>query len=164
MIRLTWVQPEDLVGHELRQAREDGRFAAFPEISAIEARWHDAGGHDAPPRAGASSGDAARLRGLASGLLDELAAFPSPLEEPSDLAGIVAACPDWPAAVKADVDPARVLGAWQGRAAGCVLGKPVEKIPRAGIQEIARATGNWPLRTWFTARGLPAEVAQRWPW
>jgi ADP-ribosylglycohydrolase len=57
-----------------------------------------------------------------------------------------------------------VLGAWLGRAAGCVLGKPVEKIPRAGIREIAEATGNWPIRGWFTAEGLPDEVARRWPW
>ncbi|MGW1229441.1 hypothetical protein [Streptomyces sp. NPDC002530] len=26
-LRATWVQPEDLVGHELRQAAEDGRDA-----------------------------------------------------------------------------------------------------------------------------------------
>ena len=41
------------------------------------------------------------------------------------------------------LDPDRVRGAWLGRAVGCVLGKPVEKIPRAGIGEILRppATG-----------------------
>ncbi|MFC6366545.1 ADP-ribosylglycohydrolase family protein [Nonomuraea thailandensis] len=161
MIRLTWVQPEDLVGHELRQAAEDGRDAR-----KIAARWHAAGGHDAPLRAGAAEPGAARLRGLAEELLDELAAIPSPLPEPSDLAGIIAACPGWPAAPQAGVavDPARVLGAWLGRAAGCVLGKPVEKIPRQGIREIAEATGNWPIRGWFTAEGLPDDVARRWPW
>ncbi|QFY10981.1 ADP-ribosylglycohydrolase family protein [Nonomuraea phyllanthi] len=186
MIRLTWVQPEDLVGHELRQAAEDGR-ASGPDgdrVRGIARRWHAAGGHDAPPRAGASEPGAARLRGLAEELLDELAAIPSPLDEPSDLAGIIAACPAWPrpratpagsahpaspdprsrpgAARRAD--PARVLGAWLGRAAGCVLGKPVEKIPRAGIREVAEATGNWPIRGWFTATGLPDDVARRWPW
>jgi ADP-ribosylglycohydrolase len=180
VIRLTWVQPEDLVGHELRQAAEDGRDA-----HRIAARWHAAGGHDAPPRAGASEPGAARLRPLAEELLDELAAIPSPLDEPSDLDAIIAACPAWPAAPAApadrltesaddgptpagrgrvQVDPARVLGAWAGRAAGCVLGKPVEKIPREGIREIAEATGNWPIRGWFTAEGLPAEVAARRPW
>ncbi|MFC7034330.1 ADP-ribosylglycohydrolase family protein [Nonomuraea rubra] len=179
MIRLTWVQPEDLVGHELRQAGENGR-----DVRKIAARWHAAGGHDAPPRAGASEPGAARLRGLAARLLDELAAVPSPLPEPSDLPGIIAACPRWPgprghadvregerraggghgAARRAEVDPARVLGAWLGRAAGCVLGKPVEKIPRQGIREIAEATGNWPIRGWFTAEGLPDDVARRWPW
>ncbi|MDP9867182.1 MULTISPECIES: ADP-ribosylglycohydrolase family protein [Streptosporangium] len=165
MIRLTWVQPEDLVGHELRQAAEDGR-----EVTEIAARWHAAGGHDAPPRAGASPEiPPARLRGLAEELLDELAALPSPLPEPSTLAGIVAACPRWPAARRPAGAPSpqatdRMLGAWLGRAAGCVLGKPVEKIPREGIRAIAEATGNWPIRGWFTARGLPAEIGARWPW
>ncbi|PWS52615.1 hypothetical protein DLE01_03935, partial [Streptomyces sp. FT05W] len=38
-VRLTWVQPEDLVGHELRQAAQDGRDARD-----IERRWLSAGG------------------------------------------------------------------------------------------------------------------------
>jgi ADP-ribosylglycohydrolase len=58
----------------------------------------------------------------------------------------------------------RVHGAWLGRAAGCLLGKPVEKIPREGIEQIARATGTWPITGYFTARGLPDDVAARWPW
>ncbi|NBE97807.1 ADP-ribosylglycohydrolase family protein, partial [Nonomuraea sp. K271] len=69
-----------------------------------------------------------------------------------------------PRAGRGVADPARVLGAWLGRAAGCVLGKPVEKIPREGIREIAESTGNWPIRGWFTAKGLPDDVARRWPW
>ncbi|TDE42202.1 ADP-ribosylglycohydrolase family protein [Nonomuraea mesophila] len=182
MIRLTWVQPEDLLGHELRQAAEDGRAGASgagDRVREIAARWHAAGGHDAPPRAGASGPDAARLRGLAGELLDELAAIASPLDEPSDLDGIIAACPGWPGrrpgaappptapgprAGRGTAAPERVLGAWLGRAAGCVLGKPVEKIPREGIREIAETTGNWPIRGWFTAKGLPDDVARRWPW
>ncbi|GLW11022.1 hypothetical protein Misp01_61500 [Microtetraspora sp. NBRC 13810] len=160
MIRLTWVQPEDLVGHELRQAGQDGR-----DVAEIAARWRAAGGHDAPPRAGASPAPAGpALAALAEEILDELAALESPLDEPSDLADIVAACPRWPSGSRRPADPDRMLGAWRGRAAGCVLGKPVEKIPRAGIREIAEATGNWPVRGWFTAVGLPAEVAGRWPW
>ncbi|MEU0572385.1 ADP-ribosylglycohydrolase family protein [Nonomuraea sp. NPDC005983] len=161
MIRLTWVQPEDLVGHELRQAVEDGR-----DVREIAARWHAAGGHDAPPRAGASEPGALKLRPLAEQLLDELAGIPSPLDEPSELAAVIDACPDWPERGReaSSVDPARVLGAWLGRAAGCVLGKPVEKIPREGIRQIAEATGNWPIRGWFTAEGLPGDVAERWPW
>ncbi|RVX42488.1 ADP-ribosylglycohydrolase [Nonomuraea polychroma] len=162
MIRLTWVQPEDLIGHELRQAAEDGR-----DVADIAARWRAAGGHDAPPRAGASDPEAARLRGLAQDLLDELAEIPSPLNEPSELPAIIAACPAWPAhpsGLPGTAGRARVLGAWLGRAAGCVLGKPVEKIPREGIRQIAEATGNWPMRGWFTAKGLPDDIARRWPW
>ena len=302
-LRLTWVQPEDLLGHELRQAAEDGRDA-----TAIERTWLAAGGALAPERAGASPQPAdPQLRGLAAQLLDELALLPSPLTtaEPTGLAAIKAACPSWPARPAGDTvegvpdaadpevrdrdrddasedDSAHVPGrgtdgsrahggsagpfplrgdggtgapnppptlagqgeppgaatrppaagltpgagedgkpqsgngpegsdgpatrpkaghapargdagdaaaghpapetparegdprgsslrdrleaGWLGRAAGCLLGKPVEKLPLAGIRELARATGNWPLDDWFTQVRLPAEVAERWPW
>ncbi|MFF7354747.1 MULTISPECIES: ADP-ribosylglycohydrolase family protein [Streptomyces] len=227
MLRLTWVQPEDLLGHELREARLDGR-----EPSAIEARWRAAGGPDAPPRAGASAHRASRyLRLLAEDLLDELADLPSALfeDEPTDLARIKSLCPDWPstrtsceepssrgcgrwmadrtvpgapsghslpprpagsraaAAARAGAGgtpsarasgttpapdptpapapaPAALEAAWVGRAIGCLLGKPVEKLPLDGIRALARATGNWPLTTYFTAQGVPADLLARYPW
>ncbi|HWU09853.1 MAG TPA: ADP-ribosylglycohydrolase family protein [Streptomyces sp.] len=163
-VRLTWVQPEDLVGHELRQAAQDGR-----DTGDIEQRWYAAGGLPAPERAGASKNSVPRgLRTLAERLLDELAALESPLEtdEPTGLSRIRAACPRWPAprTHPAEIGPDRLHAAWLGRAAGCLLGKPVEKLPLAGIRALARATGNWPLTTWFTARGLPAELAAAHPW
>ncbi|MFF7471513.1 ADP-ribosylglycohydrolase family protein [Streptomyces sp. NPDC008092] len=217
MLRLTWVQPEDLLGHELRQARQDGR-----EPSAIAARWRAAGGGDAPSRAGASPDRASRyLRQLAEDLLDELADLPSRLNEPTDLADIKALCPQWPsygcgpvgadravphapygapsaagsrAAGAMGVPPrerSRAWGrvgaggarqapvsvpaprpphprtyhaAWLGRAVGCLLGKPVEKLPLHAIRELARATGNWPLNRYFTARGVPADLLSAHPW
>ncbi|MFE2601124.1 ADP-ribosylglycohydrolase family protein, partial [Streptomyces sp. NPDC059396] len=85
-LRLTWVQPEDLVGHELRQAEEDGRDA-----KAVAERWHTAGGTTAPPRTGASPAPAPpHLRALAEELLDELALLPGPQEqyEPTELPAI----------------------------------------------------------------------------
>ncbi|MFI0262231.1 ADP-ribosylglycohydrolase family protein [Streptomyces sp. NPDC017056] len=166
-LRLTWVQPEDLIGHELRQAAEDGRDA-----SAVEHRWYTAGGRPAPARSGASPRPAdPRLRALADRLLAELAALPSPLaaDEPTDLPAIKAACPSWPAKPATAPDPPQALrprleAAWLGRAAGCLLGKPVEKLPLAGIRALARATGNWPLHDWFTAVGLDPALAARYPW
>ncbi|MFF6792348.1 ADP-ribosylglycohydrolase family protein [Streptomyces filamentosus] len=164
-VRLTWVQPEDLVGHELRQAAEDGRDAR-----RIAARWYAAGGPPAPPAAGASPAARPELRALAEELLDALAALPRPRadDEPTELDAIVAACPDWPApAPGAGADPAlrdRLHAAWLGRAAGCLLGKPVEKLPLAAIRALARAAGNWPLDDWFTARGVPPELLAAHPW
>ncbi|MFG2952651.1 ADP-ribosylglycohydrolase family protein [Streptomyces sp. NPDC048291] len=229
MLRLTWVQPEDLLGHELCQARQDGR-----EPSAIQARWRAAGGADAPSRAGASPDRASRyLRRLAEDLLDELADLPSKLDEPTELAEIKALCPEWPTAPRGgrcgpscDCEsdtadravprapygarpscgqsclsqspkglggppggtggrwgsprpkagggtlPAQVSvptprayqAAWLGRAVGCLLGKPVEKLPLHAIRELARATGNWPLNQYFTAHGVPAELLAAHPW
>lgn len=173
MLRLTWVQPEDLIGHELRQAAQDGRAP-----SAVAARWRAAGGPEAPLRAGASPHPASRyLRLLAGDLLDELADLPSSLadDEPTDLAAIKSLCPDWPSPAgtgppdpdHADADRRRtdrLEAAWLGRAVGCLLGKPVEKLPLDGIRLLARATGNWPLNGYFTARGVPGELAARYPW
>ncbi|MEU9729885.1 ADP-ribosylglycohydrolase family protein [Streptomyces sp. NPDC048002] len=164
MLRLTWVQPEDLIGHELRQAAQDGR-----EPSRIAARWRAAGGLEAPVRAGASPQPASRyLRLLAADLLDELADLPSGLREhePTDLAGIKALCPDWPGppTTTDPPGPAALEAAWLGRAAGCLLGKPVEKLPLEAIRALARPTGNWPPTRYFTAKGVPGDLLAAHPW
>lgn len=203
MLRLTWVQPEDLVAHELRQARQDGR-----EPTAIEARWTAAGGGAAPVRAGASPRPASRyLRLLAEDLLDELADLPSTSadREPTDLTDIKTLCPHWPTeplpyaveltgrrppgrgspghgsfgaagmrgpgdggsrrgGVRTALTPLRFEAAWLGRAVGCLLGKPVEKVSLDGIRRLARSTGNWPLAGYFTARGVPDDLKAAHPW
>ncbi|WP_327716534.1 ADP-ribosylglycohydrolase family protein [Streptomyces sp. NBC_00490] len=164
MLRLTWVQPEDLLGHELRQAALDGR-----EASVIAARWRAAGGEQAPLRAGASPEPPSRyLRQLAKDLLDELADLPSRLEEhePTDLAKIRRLCPDWPSGTDAVplVPCSRYEAAWLGRAIGCLLGKPVEKLPLEAVRDLARSTGNWPLNSYFTARGVPSDLLRAHPW
>lgn len=159
-MRLTWIQPEDLVGHAFAQADEDG-----VDVADLRARWTAAGGDDAPVRSGASETPAPpELRTLAAELLDELDRRPSPYDaaEPTALDDLSAGWPS--AAPRETAGVGRVHGAWLGRAAGCLLGKPVEKISRAGIREILEATGRWPLDDWFTAVGLPADVAARHPW
>ncbi|MFD7323461.1 ADP-ribosylglycohydrolase family protein [Streptomyces sp. NPDC059875] len=188
-LRVTWVQPEDLVGHELRQAAQDGRDA-----SAIARRWHAAGGHPAPPTAGASPTPRPDLRALAERLLDELSTLPSPLSptEPTPLPAIQAlTTPHTPhtpfSQAPSGGTPAReapglvsvsgrggvgetdalldrLHAAWLGRAAGCLLGKPVEKLPLPAIRALARAAGNWPLTTWFTAIGVPRDLLAAHPW
>lgn len=197
-LRVTWVQPEDLLGHELRQAAEDGRDAA-----AVAATWYAAGGPPSPPRAGASTPPAPpELRALALTLLSQLADLPGLLaDKEPELPEIVRVRRDgWPAAepttptARARPDatttprathgqgsggppPIRGRGgrgetlgthqlhaAWLGRAAGCLLGKPVEKLALPAIRALARATGNWPLNSWFTAEGVPADLAAAHPW
>ncbi|MFF5493016.1 ADP-ribosylglycohydrolase family protein [Streptomyces aquilus] len=189
MLRLTWVQPEDLLGHELRQAALDGR-----EPGVIAARWKAAGGMEAPLRAGASPHPPSRyLRQLAKDLLDELADLPGSWadQEPTDLPNIKASCPEWPALAagsraagaapgpkKGGTPPARASepplpqppppaayeAAWLGRSIGCLLGKPVEKLPLDAIRQLAKSTGNWPLNSYFTARGVPPALLTAHPW
>ncbi|KMO93985.1 ADP-ribosylglycohydrolase family protein [Streptomyces roseus] len=203
-MRLTWAQPEDLVGHELRQAAEDGRDAG-PAARA----WAAAGGHPAPSRAGASPAPAPpELRALALRLLDELASLPVPsaAAEPASWPAITATWPASPPATHprpagrpGEPNPVagtatgsrtgtgtmtgtgsrteggtgtgfdaelcrRLEAAWVGRAVGCLLGKPVEKLPLHAIRALGRAAGNWPPGDWFTARGVPAELLAAHPW
>ncbi len=156
-LRLTWVQPEDLLGHELQQLRLEGH-----DVTSVESRWLAAGGHLAPERAGASPElpDPA-LRTLAGALLDELSTRPlgGPGAEPtvSGRSGVG----------EKEIPPThlhRLHASWLGRAAGCLLGKPVEKLPLEGIRALARAADNWPLRTWFTEQGVPQDLLHTFPW
>src|SRR5204862_7780836 len=101
---------------------------------------------------------------LALELLDEAAASPRPLaaEEPEALDEILA-CANL-AQAGFEADRGRIRSAWLGRAVGCVLGKPVENIPREGIRAIAQSTANWPVHSWFTAAGLDPAVGACYPW
>jgi ADP-ribosylglycohydrolase len=164
MIRLTWSQPEDLLAHALVAMRHDGC-----DVDEIAARWVAAGGSTDAPHSGATPDRVpVTLRALARQLLAELDGVRPPAAllaaEPSDLPTIRASSKGSPRSAPPSDLADRVLGGWLGRAAGCLLGKPVEKIPRAGIRAIAESTGNWPLRSYFTASGLDAEVAARYPW
>jgi ADP-ribosylglycohydrolase len=82
-------------------------------------------------------------------------------KEPSDIAEIKALRPDGPRQMSVDLTEEqladKVLGAWIGRAAGCMLGKPVEGWTRADIRTLLDATGEWPLSQWFPQ--LPDDFA-----
>jgi ADP-ribosylglycohydrolase len=164
VIRLTWAQPEDLVAHAIVARRLDGC-----DVDAIAARWVAAAGSLDAPHGGATPVAAApEQRRLARVLLAELDAVTAPAallaDEPDELEQISAlAGGGFTRPVSGDLSD-RVHGGWLGRAAGCLLGKPVEKIPRDGIRAIAESTGNWPLRGYFTAEGLDPDVAARYPW
>jgi ADP-ribosylglycohydrolase len=149
-MRLSWVQPEDLLPHQLIQSRSEG-----VDVADVEARWLDAGGSTEAPVSGASDVPASpEVRALARELMDELDRRATVWQEP--------VIPDLP--VLGAADDRRVLNAWLGRAAGNLLGKPVEKIPREGIREILETSGQWPLTQYITAIGVPDEVQERWPW
>jgi ADP-ribosylglycohydrolase len=164
MLRVTWVQPEDLVAHMLAARRLDGC-----DVDDVAARWRAAGGCLDPPTVGATPEQASdELRALARRMLVELDEVPLPVAvaaaEPDDLGAIEALAPGAAATKPGDDLAQRIHGGWLGRAAGCLLGKPVEKIPRHGIRAIAESTGNWPISNYFTAIGLDPDVAAAHPW
>lgn len=161
-MRVTWVRPEDLLAHELVQSRHEGL-----DVSPVEQRWSNAGGSLEAPVSGAGDQPApAPLRALAEDLLAELdgTTVPADAAQPECFEEILAVAGPVPAALPREAQRSRIHGAWVGRGAGCLLGKPVEKIPRQGIREILSSQGRFPLAAYFTAEGLDPDVAARWPW
>jgi ADP-ribosylglycohydrolase len=112
--------------------------------------------------AGTAEPEARRARGEIAAMLGSLprrADFH--YEESSDLSLIRAARPNGPSKPAGKLGKRfladRTLGAWLGRAAGCLLGKPCEGWSRERIEKTLRAFGEWPLSDyWPAVSQLPA--------
>lgn len=140
---------------EFRQAEEEGR-----DVAAYIEKWEEF----------KERCDIALLRQQAENIMARMAAevLDTDPNEPSDLPAICAASAEtktpleWQGSLEELRN--RILGVWLGRAAGCLLGKPVEGITREQIQEILESSGNWSLDNYFTAQGVPEKVLQKVGW
>jgi ADP-ribosylglycohydrolase len=142
--------------HELAQRREEGF-----DVSPFERRWQALGLPPLRVHRPVPDEHRATVEREAAGLealYRDLEALPeqapgSPYDEPTDLAAIRAARPDGPrrlaGAPTGDALLDRLHGAWLGRAAGCLLGKPVENWTRKAIREVLEYAGEYPLRRYF---------------
>lgn len=86
-------------------------------------------------------------------------------EEPSDLAAIRTERPDGPRQVTVDLDGDklydRFYGAWLGRCAGCLLGKPTEGWSSDQMWGYLRDLDRYPLDDYFR-RDVPEEIRDRY--
>ena len=147
------IAPGDLAT-ELLQAAEEGR-----DLSAVTAEFEAIAGLDLADEANQQRAEA---------LLDRVATLPTvtayPYREPSDLPSIQAARPaqlDLPT-LTPDRETLldKALGGWCGRAAGCLLGKPVEGRRSWQIRKYLESLGEWPLNDYFSNRGDPATAQE----
>lgn len=158
-MKISWISPEGLLRYELLQQKEEGK-----DVAAWQARW-EKNERDAK--------NEAELRRQALQLWDELHRVAPTnellLNEPSELEEIRAQRPNAALTLpqlslsKEELYD-RILGGWLGRAAGCLLGKPVEKYSREVIKEILQSNGTWPLSDFITAHGMPEELLKKYPW
>ena len=146
-----YLNTNECIIYELIQRREEGL-----DVGVLETRWKDI--------------QNAYHKEDAEQLLSELEAMDSPKglreNEPSNLEDILGEKNDDSnnASFKNDFLLDRILGGWMGRAAGCMLGKPVEKHPREKIREILQSNNTWPLSNYITAKDIPDEVKSTFSW
>lgn len=89
-----------------------------------------------------------------------------PYHEPSDLEGIRAARPQMPSLPDFYLAEAEILnkihGAWLGRIAGCILGKPLEMgLSQDDIRAYLVGANAYPLSTWVPAQSRYAGIPLR---
>ncbi len=125
-----WAGLKQLVREEITQRREEGC-----EVEGFAERLEAAG----------SDGDVERIY---TDLQKLRTRADFPYVEPSHLAGIWAARPGESRRWQVRLDDAlldRLHGAWLGRVAGCMLGKPVEGWSKDAIETYLKAMGEYPL-------------------
>ena len=135
----TWNELEGTLHAEITQLREEG--CKPDELEAEIGRIRATLDHQA-----------LTLYEAAYTQAGELALEPDfPYDEPSCLEGIRAARPDGPRRIADPPDNLhdRVLGAWLGRCAGCMLGKPIEGKPKSQIDALLEAAGEEALADYF---------------
>lgn len=129
---------------ERRQCVEEGK-----DVSALDAEFTALIASDLSHEANQQRAEALLDRTL---LLPTMAGYVH--REPSDLEGIRRERPvpcHLPMRSLTDAELLdKATGAWQGRAAGCLLGKPVEGRRSWQIEKYLKAQGRWPLKSYFS--------------
>ncbi|MFA6457362.1 MAG: ADP-ribosylglycohydrolase family protein, partial [Bacteroidota bacterium] len=156
-MRISWLEIPERITHELQQRAEEGN-----DVSSLREEWNTIS-H------GRSNDDG--FRGEAEKFYQKLESTSSlvknAVHEPSDWNSIAKECRIVVGAVQpfssAFIED-RIAGGWLGRSAGCLLGKPVEKHPRAGIIELLSSNGSWPINDYITANGIPETLLKKYPW
>ncbi len=158
-MNLLYLKPEEQIIQEIAQSRQEGK-----QVAEIEQEWNSIL---------AKSPEAIELRSVAGRLLKQLdllqpdstllSAEPSDLET-IRLRSMAKELKGRRANISEEILFEKIHGGWLGRAAGCLLGKPVEKIGRAGVREILISNRRWPLSDYFTAAGVHDELKIKYPW
>jgi ADP-ribosylglycohydrolase len=151
-----WLKPTDGFKHELEQAAEEGK-----DVSSYYDRVKEILSLD---------DSSIEKEKLAGEVYDEIQKLPVREDyryfEPSDLEGIKAARPEpaffnkyGGAICKPQYD--KIFGAWLGRCAGCLLGKPLEGWNRERITGLLKDTGNYPL-SYYISSDVPLSIREKY--
>lgn len=177
-MHISWIDPLQLVEFELRQRKEEGRdveslLSSWTELrrslSADDVRTAARQFLDTLLKDDKFNSVPSATNQLLHTLIRDDKNYSAPAHEPSEFAEIIEHSPASGAPLKVSaVDDIRaadcILGGWLGRAAGCLLGKPVERIQRQGIREVLSSNNSWPLTNYISELGIPEETRKKYTW
>ncbi|NUN68877.1 MAG: ADP-ribosylglycohydrolase family protein [Bacteroidetes bacterium] len=154
---ISWLNIPDRIKHELRQREEEGI-----DVRPLSGEWE---------RIIASGLPEQEFIARAVAFYRQLESLPvtvaNVVNEPSDWESIAALC-SMPAESKPSLtEPElndRLLGGWLGRSAGCLLGKPIEKMTRETAKELLSSNGTWPISDYISGKGIPEDLLKKYPW
>ncbi|SEE84903.1 ADP-ribosylglycohydrolase family protein [Ruania alba] len=143
----------------------DLRDIVSDEVEQLALTGYDTSGLDEEVRAAVGNSDTARLLQLEEAL-GKLERSPEWAYDEPDDEDSLRALTEHVTRMEVDLDQVRtrLLGAWQGRAVGNTLGKPIEGLTRAETERYLRAAGHWPLRGYLPLLDpLPEGVGELHP-
>jgi ADP-ribosylglycohydrolase len=156
-MKISWIDISDRINHELNQCEEEGC-----SIAELRKEWKEIQENTSNETSLRFKAEGFYLKVEKNCSFDEEKAG-----EPSSWEKIAKLCPPQATAAlslsKASIEN-RILGGWLGRSAGCLLGKPVEKIPRNGVIELLSSNGTWPISDYITEIGIPDSMLNKFQW
>ncbi len=148
---ISWIRPEQIADFEIIQLRDES-----VDVEDILNKWEDlkADNPEINSLREKTNGFLELLEKLKKNDTDIFEGFNSKLKNIEPEAKYI---PD-------EILYDKILGGWNGRAAGCLLGKPVEKYSSNIIKEILLSNNSWPLDNYITDEGLPGKILKKYPW
>lgn len=156
-MKISWLDLSDRIKYELQQREEEGN-----DVTVFRNEWNQIQNSEL---------DESERKIILENLYKKIEDYPFVVEnefnEPSEWDKLIQICnlkaDDLPSVDSKIIDD-KILGGWLGRSAGCLLGKPIEKTPRAGIKELLSSNNTWPIKDYITGIGILESLLQKYPW
>ena len=137
-MRISWLDISERINYELQQREEEGN-----DVAELRRVWTEIKNLNL---------NGEKLLTEAENFYQKIDGVPSKVKniefEPTEWNEIVRHCkinPEPVPSFTSEFIEDRILGGWLGRSAGCMLGKPIEKITRSGTIELLSSNKTWPI-------------------
>ncbi len=156
-MRISWLEISERIKYELQQREEEGN-----DVNAFRNEWNQILQQNLSENNFKTSAEV-----FYNNLEKELITVSNEHNEPTEWRDIIVQCSltvDYPTSFSSSFIEDRTLGGWLGRSAGCMLGKPIEKISRSGAIELLSSNKSWPITDYISGKEIPDLLLKKYPW